>query len=169
MTKSFVILNLEQATFDCTYGRGCDGVCCRNGRPPVFPEEAARMDAKLQELLPQLRPDARAVVEKEGYLSRRRKEGQPLLRVAAGWCVFFNQGCVLHRLGVAEQDPFRYKPWFCAVFPLSRNGQGPWYVRQKGFLGEQWDLPCLDPKATTLRSAESLQAEIDLLERQERQ
>ncbi|HEY4360005.1 MAG TPA: DUF3109 family protein [Bryobacteraceae bacterium] len=164
---SFVILNLENATFDCTYGRGCDGICCRNGRPPVYPDEAARIDAKLERLLPELRPEARAVVEKEGYVSRRRKEGQPLLRVAAGWCIFFNKGCVLHRLGAAEQDPFRYKPWFCSIFPISRNGAGPWFVRQKGLFGEEWDLPCLNPAATTLLAAESLQEEIALVERSE--
>jgi len=166
---SFVILNLQQATFDCTYGRGCEGICCRNGRPMVFPDEAARIDANLGRLLPVLRPEARAVVEKEGYVSGRRKEGQPMMRVAAGWCVFFNQGCVLHRLGAEEQDPFRYKPWVCAVFPISRDARGPWYVRQKGFLGEVWDLPCLDPAATTVRASESLEAELALVERHQRQ
>jgi hypothetical protein len=156
---SFVILNLEQATFECTFGRGCDGICCRNGRPMVYPDEAARIDADLHSLLPALRPEARAVVEKQGYLSRRRKEGRPTVRVVAGWCVFFNQGCVLH-----GRD---YKPWVCAVFPISRDGRGPWYVRQKEFRGEQWDLPCLDPAATTVRATESLKSEIALVERLE--
>lgn len=165
---SFVILNREQATFECTYGRGCEGICCRNGRPMVYPEDAARIDANLHRVLPELRPEARAVVEQEGYVSRRRKQGQPTVRVAAGWCVFFNQGCVLHRLGAAEGDPYRYKPWVCAVFPISRDERGPWYVRQKGLLGEIWDLPCLDPGATTVRAAESLQAEFALVERYQR-
>ena len=165
---SFVILNQEQATFECTYGRGCEGICCRNGRPMVYPEDATRIDANLHRVLPELRPEARAIVEKEGYVSRRRKEGQPTMRVAAGWCVFFNQGCVLHRLGAAEQDPFRYKPWVCAVFPISRDTRGPWYVRQKGLLGEIWDLPCLDPAATEVRAAESLQAEFALVEHYQR-
>jgi hypothetical protein len=162
---SLVILNLGQARFECTYGRGCGGVCCRDGRPQVYPDDAERIDANLHRLLPELRPEARAVVQKEGYVSRRRKEGQPLMRVAAGWCVFFSEGCVLHRLGAEEQDPFRYKPWVCAVFPISRKGRGSWHVRQKGLLGEQWDLPCLDPAATTVRAAESLRAEIALVER----
>jgi hypothetical protein len=161
---SFVILNLEQARFDCTFGRGCDGVCCRNGRPMVYPAEVARLDAHLDRWLRELRPEARAVVEKEGYISRRRKEGQPTVRVADGWCVFFNQGCVLHRLGAEEQDPLRYKPWVCAVFPITREGRGPWYVRQKGLLGEVWDLPCLDPASTTVRAKESLQAEAAMVE-----
>jgi hypothetical protein len=161
---SFVILNLEQATFDCTYGRGCEGICCRNGRPMVYPDEASRIDGHLDRLLPELRPEARAIVEKGGYVSRRSKEGQPTMRVAAGWCVFFNQGCVLHRLGAEEQDPFRYKPWVCSVFPVSRDGRGPWYIRQKGYRGERWDLPCLDPAASTVSARESLRAEIALVE-----
>jgi hypothetical protein len=131
----------------------------------VYPDEAVRIDANLHRLLPELRPEARTVVEKEGYVSLRRKEGQPTMRVAAGWCVFFNQGCVLHRLGADEHDPFRYKPWVCAVFPISRDRPGPWHVRQKGFRGEKWDLPCLDPEATTIRAADSLRAEIALVER----
>jgi hypothetical protein len=72
---------------------------------------------------------------------------------------------VLHRLGAEEQDPFRYKPLVCAVFPISRDARGPWYVRQKGLLGEVWDLPCLDPAATTVRATESLRAELALVER----
>jgi len=134
----------------------------------VFPDEAARIDANLGRLLPALRSEARAVVERNGYVSGRRKEGQHMMRVAAGWCVFFNQGCVLHRLGAEEQDPFRYKPWVCAVFPISRDAQGPWYVRQKGLLGEVWDLPCLDPAATAIRASESLAAELALVEGFER-
>ena len=164
---SIVILNLDTATFECNFGRGCDGVCCRNGRPMVYPEDAERIDANLHRLLPELRPEARDVVERQGYVSRRRKEGQPMMRVAAGWCVFFNRGCVLHRLGAEEQDAFRYKPWVCAVFPISRTGKGPWYVRQKGFFGEQWDLPCLDPSSTAIRARQSLRAEIAKVERHE--
>jgi len=156
---TFVILNLEQATFDCTFGRGCEGICCRNGRPMVFPEDAARIDDQLNAVFPALRPEARAIVEREGYVSRRRKEGHPVLRVLRGWCVVFNRGCVLHRTGA--------KPQVCAVFPLSRDRGGPWYVRQKGWMGEQWDLPCLDPATTTIRAAESLKAEIALAERLE--
>src|SRR5579859_7334117 len=101
------VLNLREARFECTFGRGCDGVCCRNGRPPVYPEEIARIDGVLAEVLPRLRPAARVLVESAGYVTRRRKAGQPTMRVAAGWCVFFNQGCTLHFTGC--------KPVLCAV------------------------------------------------------
>jgi hypothetical protein len=157
------VLNLEQARFECTFGRGCEGVCCRNGRPPVYADEAARIDAHLHRVVPLLRPESRAVVERHGYLSRRQKAGQPMARVVAGWCVFFNQGCVLHRLGAAEGAPFRYKPWMCAVFPLARNARGAWYVRQKGYQGEIWDLACLDRKTSDVPAAASLEAEIALV------
>ena len=112
------IVNVDTARFDCTFGRGCDGVCCRNGRPPIYDEEARRLDENLLRILPLLRPEARAAVDKGGYVSRRRKAGQPMARVVAGWCVFFNQGCALHRLGALQGAAFRYKPVVCAMFPL---------------------------------------------------
>jgi Fe-S-cluster containining protein len=165
---TFPILNAEQARFECTFGRGCEGLCCRNGRPMVYPEEAARIEPHLEELLPELRPEACEAVRKQGYLSRRRKSGQPMVRVVKGWCIFFNGGCVLHRLGAREGDAYRYKPWVCSVFPISRDGRGRWYVRQKGLFGEIWDLPCLDPPVSTVSARDSLQAEIALVERFEK-
>ena len=115
------VLNLNEATFDCTFGRGCDGVCCRNGRPPIYPDEQVILDANLSRILPALRPEARALVEARGYVSRRVKAGLHTLRVINGWCVFFNRGCVLHRMGAAEGNKFRYKPSICAIFPLGKD------------------------------------------------
>jgi hypothetical protein len=161
---SLVVLNLEQAKFECTFGRSCDGTCCRNGRPPVYPGESERIRRSLAKLLPELRPEARALVEKSGYLSRRRKAGQPVLRVVGGWCIFFNRGCTLHQLGAAEGDRFRYKPAVCAFFPLAKDVKDRWYVRQKGFQGEIWDLFCLDPGSSAVPAAESLQEEMALAE-----
>ena len=158
------VLNLDSARFECTFGRGCDGVCCRNGRPPVYAEEARRIDENLHRILPLLRPEARCAGEKGGYLSRRRKAGQRAARVVGGWCVFFNQGCALHRLGTAEGAPFRYKPWVCGVFPLAKDERDRWYVRQTGYKGEIWDLKCLDPQASTVPAAVSLQKETALVE-----
>ena len=156
------VLNLNEATFDCTFGRGCDGVCCRNGRPPIYPDEQVILDANLSRILPALRPAARALVEAQGYLSRRVKAGLHSLRVINGWCVFFNRGCVLHRMGAAEGNTFRYKPSICAIFPLGKDEHNQWYVRQKGYKGEIWDLPCLDPAASAVRAEDSLRDEIAL-------
>ncbi len=162
MRGTLPVINLSEATFECIYGRGCDGICCQNGRPGVHPEEAERMDANLDKFLEHLRPEARTLIEKDGFLSRRRKQGLPMLRVVDGWCIFFNQGCVLHKVGAAEGDRYRYKPSACALFPLAKNEQDQWIVRQRGYDGEEWDLFCLDPKASSLPAAKSLKEEVKL-------
>jgi hypothetical protein len=162
MATSLPVINLSEAKFECIFGRGCDGICCQNGRPGVYPEEQKRIEENLAKFLPELRPEARRVIENQGPVSNRRKAGQPMLRVVDGWCIFFNQGCVLHKVGAAEGDKYRYKPSLCALFPLARNEKGDWFVRQHGFEGEEWDLFCLDPKASTKPAAKSLREEIGL-------
>jgi Fe-S-cluster containining protein len=158
------VLNLETATFECTYGRGCEGICCQNGRPPVSEKEKERIDANLEKFLPHLSEEARKEIEKGGYLSRRLKAGKPMLRVVDGWCVFFNAGCVLHKVGMAEGDKFRYKPAPCSLFPLEHD-DGQWYVRQHGYKGEQWDLFCLAPGQSSVPAAVSLKEELALARR----
>jgi hypothetical protein len=160
------VFNLNEARFECTFGRGCAGICCKNGRPPVSAEETTRIATNLPKLTPLMRPEAVALVAKSGFVSRRRKAGAHTLRVVAGWCVFFNAGCVLHRAGAAEDDKFRYKPFACATFPLERHATRGWYVRQKGLLGEVWDLFCLDPSGSQRSAAASLEEELALIERQ---
>ena len=76
MASSLPVINLTEAKFECIFGRGCDGICCQNGRPGIYPEEVERLDANLSKVLPHLRPEARAVVEADGYVSRRRRHGQ---------------------------------------------------------------------------------------------
>ncbi len=165
MATSLPVVNVSEAKFECIYGRGCDGLCCQNGRPGVYPEEDERIQANLSKFLPELRPEARKLIESSGYLSNRRKDGLPMLRVVSGWCVFFHKGCVLHKVGAEEGDKYRYKPAPCALFPLAKNDAGEWYVRQWGVESEAWDVFCLNPKATTLPAAESLQDEMRLAER----
>lgn len=162
MNGSLPVLNLEEAKYECIFGRGCEGICCRNGRPGLYPEEIANLDLHLDRVLPHLRPEARALVEDQGYLSQRLRHGLPLVRVVGGWCAFFNQGCVLHKLGAEEGDAFRYKPVACALFPLARTLDDHWYVRQKGIQGEKWDLFCLDPASSPRAAADSLKGEVAL-------
>jgi hypothetical protein len=162
---SLQVINLDQARYECTYGRGCDGICCREGRPLVYPEEIERTDANLHRFVPLLRPEARKAIERRGYLSQRRRLGQRVMRSAGGWCVFFNQGCVFHKVGAQEGDPFRYKPAVCALFPIQRDEHDRWYVRQKGYKREKWDLFCLDPESTIVPAADSLAREIALAQR----
>ena len=92
-----------------------------------------------------------------------------MLRVVNGWCVFFNQGCVLHKVGATEGDRYRYKPSLCSLFPLAKNEKGEWFVRQWGVEGEAWDVFCLNPDASPKPAAESLRAEIDLALHNEQQ
>lgn len=163
MPFALPIVNLDEAKFDCTFGRGCDGVCCREGRPLVYPEEIENITANLYRFLPFMRPEARAVAERRGYLMpRRRRFGQRLMRVAQGWCIFFNQGCVLHSVGAGEGDKFRYKPAICALFPIQQDQRDRWYIRQKGYKRERWQLFCLDPCNSTVPAGESLRDEIAL-------
>jgi len=156
-----VVENAETATFDCTFGRGCEGICCKNGRPSVDEAEQAAIRAVLTRALPHLRPLARKLVEAEGFLSNRTKLGNPMLRVEGGWCVLFNGGCVLHKLGAEDGDAYQYKPTQCALFPLEKGDTG-WYVRQWGVEGEKWDLFCLNPEQSKRPAVEALTEELTL-------
>ncbi|MEO2088306.1 MAG: DUF3109 family protein [Gemmataceae bacterium] len=159
--RPLTVVNAATATFECTFGRGCDGLCCRNGEPSVTAAERARIDAVLPRLLPHLRPEARQAVEAGGWLGDGQKLGLPMARVVDDWCVFFNQGCVLHKLGAADGDFARYKPIQCVLFPLEPNGDGTWYVRQRGYDGEEWDdLFCLNPANTEVKAVDALAAEL---------
>ena len=154
------IENLQQARFECVFPT-CGGVCCRNGRPPVTPAEAERIEQNLPKLLPHLRPDARRAIQRSGWLTQRRKEGNRTLAVQGGWCVFANDGCVLHKVGAQEGDKWRYKPWHCVAFPLTREKRGaPWYVRQWKQRGEAWDVFCLNPDESPKSAAETLRDEV---------
>jgi Fe-S-cluster containining protein len=156
------LVNAKEATFECTYGRGCDGKCCQNGRPGLYPDEIERIEDNLGKILPELRPEARRVIEAQGIVTRRVRGTTPLAPVVDGWCVFFNQGCVLHKLGAIEGDKYRYKPVQCALFPLLPDENGGWYVRQHGYKKEPWDLFCLAPSNTTLKAVKSLKEEMAL-------
>ena len=165
MPHDLPIINLQTATFECTFGRGCDGVCCREGRPLVYADEIERIRENLPKFLPLMRPDASRMASRRGFLSGRRRFGEALMRVTGGWCIFFNRGCVLHQVGAAEGDKFRYKPAVCSLFPIQRDDHDQWYIRQKGFKRERWDLFCLDPANSTKPAAESLAEELSLAKR----
>jgi hypothetical protein len=161
--KPLVVLNAATATFDCSFGRGCEGVCCRHGEPSVTPAEQARIEGVLDRVRPLLRPEAAAALDAGGWLSDQEKVGLPMVRVADGWCLFFNQGCTLHKLGADEGDFARYKPVQCVLFPLEPTGDGTWYVRQWGYQDEQWgDLFCLNPANTRRRAVEALAPELEV-------
>lgn len=165
MEHTLPILNLAEARYECTYGRGCAGICCREGRPILYPEEIEKLDANLPRIIPLLRPEAQAVVRRKRYMSNRRRLGHPVVRNVADWCIFFNEGCVLHRLGESEGDRYRYKPAVCSLFPIQSDGDGNWFVRQHGYKNEKWDLFCLDPQNSSRPAAETLRSELSLAQR----
>lgn len=160
---SVVVENLEQARFECVFPT-CGGICCQNGRPPVDPDEERRIEDNLAKFEPHLRPSARAVLAKRRFVTRRIKAGRPMLAVSEGWCIFHNDGCVLHKVGALEGDRFKYKPWRCVTFPLERITNDRWFVRQHGLHGEPWDLFCLDPAESSKSAAETLTAELRFVE-----
>ncbi len=160
---SVAIENLEAARFKCVFP-ACGGICCRNGRPTVTPAEQQRIDRDLARFLPHLRASARRRAAAQGWLTLRTKGGLPTLAVVDGWCIFANEGCVLQKVGMAEGEPWKYKPAVCVLFPLEQSLDGAWYVRQWGHRGEVWDLFCLNPLETATPARDSLQPEIAFLE-----
>lgn len=160
------VTNADTATFDCSFGRGCEGICCKNGRPSVDAAEQAVIQRVLPRVLPLLRPAARDLIEADGFVSARTKLGRPMVRVVGGWCVFFNGGCTLHTIGTEDGESYQYKPTQCALFPLEKDeASAEWYVRQWGTEGERWDLFCLNPANSPRPAAESLAPELELAAR----
>ena len=158
-----VVKNLAEAKFECIFGRGCDGLCCKNGRPSLDLREQKRIKKVLKRVLPLLRPAARKLIEKEGFISKRIKIGLPMLRVVDGWCVFFNKGCTLHQIGAEDGASYQYKPSQCALFPIEQDIDNSWYIRQWGYNKEDWNLFCLHPTASPKPATESLKAELEYL------
>jgi Protein of unknown function (DUF3109) len=160
------IKGLDTAHFECVFPT-CGGICCQNGRPPLEKDEDERIAQNLDKFLPHLRPEARTRIESKGYLTKRMKEGLPSLAVVKEWCVFHNEGCVLHKVGALEGDKWKYKPWRCVAFPLERSPKGEWHVRQWRVKGEAWDLFCLNPKESPKLARETLSQEIEFVRERE--
>ena len=153
------IENIATATFKCVFPV-CGGICCKNGRPPVEPEEQRRIDANLKRFLPHLRESAQKHIAKFGWLTKRIAARYRTIAVEGGWCVFANGGCMLQKVGALDGDPWKYKPSVCIRFPLAKTRRGKWFVRQWGYKAEEWDLFCLNPNENPTPAGESLAAEI---------
>lgn len=164
---SLTVMNAESARFRCVWPT-CGGACCSESRPPASEGEIARIAKAVPRVLERLRPEARRVVARGGWVTKRVKEGRRTLAVSARYCVFYNEGCVLHVLGASEGDKNRYKPGTCITFPLDRDDHDRWYVRQHGVASEAWtELACLDPKASREKAVDTLGEEITFAERVE--
>ena len=164
--RALPVWNAASARFSCVWP-GCGGACCKESRPPVSAGEEAIIRAQIDRVLPMVRAVARPVIARGAWVTKRRKSGRPTLAIAEKHCVFYAEGCVLHRLGAEEGDKNRYKPETCITFPLDRDDHDRWYVRQRGVAGEEWDLACLDPTASDRTPDDSLREEIAFAERVE--
>lgn len=155
------IENIETARFKCVFPT-CGGQCCKEGRPGLTASDISKIEPNLDKIKPLLRPKALKALERRPWLSKMIKDGLPTLEVVDGWCVFYNQGCVLHKMGMDEGDSFRYKPEVCARFPLEPTPEDPsrFFIRQWGHRDEAWDLFCLNPDEDPTPAATSLQSEI---------
>jgi hypothetical protein len=151
--------NIATATFKCVFPV-CGGICCKNGRPPVTEAEAETIEKNLWRFLPHLRDSVRKFLEKKSWLTKRIAAGCHTIAVEGGWCVFANGGCTLQKVGMAEGDPWKYKPSVCIQFPLVKTRRGRWFVRQWGYRGEEWDLFCLNPNENPTKASVSLADEI---------
>jgi hypothetical protein len=162
------IENLDKARFRCVFPE-CGGLCCRTGRPPVTEDDEQRIRDGFKKFLPHLRPDVHRYLKRHPWLNAREKSNG-VLAVAGGWCVFYNDGCVLQKVGMAEGTPFRYKPDACIRFPLQQvpGKTDRYYVRQWNYRGEGWDLFCLNPHEDPTPAREGLKAEIEYLEQRAR-
>ena len=162
--NSVPVGNLENAKYKCHFPK-CGGPCCKNGRPGLYENEIAIIQKNLKKFLPLMRPEAQKKLEKLGFMTKRMKLGLPTMALSGGWCIFANEGCVLQKVGTPEGDKWKYKPRYCVLFPVTHDGEGTdWYIRQKGYQGEEWDLYCLErtPKEKTPAS-ESLKDELAYL------
>lgn len=153
------VINFGKATFKCVFP-ACGGKCCREGEPGLEPAEIERIDANLGKFTPHLRPAAQAFLAQQHFMTDNIKEGRRTMAVVEDWCVFFNEGCVLHKIGAMEGEKYRYKPWLCVTFPLERYDNESWHVRQWGENGEEWDIFCLNPAETTERAQDTLAEEV---------
>ena len=161
-----LVENLETAHYRCHFPR-CGGVCCKNGRPGVTPEEINCIEKHLKKFLPLMRPEARKKLEKLGFMTKRFKDGRKTMALSHGWCIFNHDGCVLQKVGMAEGDKWKYKPHICVLFPVdSVDGrEEQWFIRQKGYRVEGWDeLYCLSRTLTEKKPArESIKDELEYL------
>jgi Fe-S-cluster containining protein len=163
------IENAHAARFRCVFPV-CGGLCCKTGRPSVTPDDVERIRRDYDKFVPLMRPDVRRFLKRHPWLSSRKKDRNRTLSVAGGWCVFYNDGCILQKVGMDEGEPWRYKPDVCVRFPIEpvRNREGHYYVRQWEYRGEGWDLFCLNPAEDPTPVTESLKAEIGYLENRAR-
>lgn len=153
------VVNLDETKFQCVFP-ACGGICCRTGEPRVEQAELAKIEANLEKFRPHLRPVAQEYLAANHFTKFDHETNYPRVAATDGWCLFFNEGCVLHKIGAMEGDKYAYKPWLCVTFPLEMHDRDRWHIRQWGKFEEDWDLFCLNPAESPLPARETLADEI---------
>jgi hypothetical protein len=120
--------DLLEAPFACDLGQ-CRGACCVHGDrgAPLEPEERAELDAALPVVWDALRPEARAVIEREGTWVEEAPGEYGTACVGGRECVFvvYEGGgpakgvakCALQKAYHAGRLAFE-KPISCHLFPI---------------------------------------------------
>jgi len=120
------------AAFACDLG-ACHGACCVEGDrgAPLEPEERAELEAALPVVHARLRPEARAVITREGVWEGDDDEGYATTTVGGRECVFVTYRgrvalCALQQ-AYHEGKLGWEKPLSCHLYPIriERYGDGP--------------------------------------------
>ncbi|MBO4250620.1 MAG: DUF3109 family protein [Paludibacteraceae bacterium] len=144
--NTLVSLDVIEKEFCCDL-ETCRGCCCIEGDAgcPVSDEELKQIEKLLPELLPNMTPEAREVVEKQG-LSYLDPSGEQVLSIVNGKdCIFArtdHQGwtyCLIERLSnqpsAISRQPFT-KPISCALYPIRLTKVGEY----TGLEYHRWDI-----------------------------
>jgi hypothetical protein len=170
------------SSWQCIYGRGCQGVltgpaeemvqgCCSYGAHFTDDEDVDRVKAAAKTLTDDDWQFA-AAGRRRGVL-RTQADGTRITRLVDGACIFLNRpdfpggpGCALHRAALARrQAPLELKPDVCWQLPLRREDTteasgrvistiGQWERRHWGDGGSEFHWWCTEaPEAFTGRQA----------------
>ena len=123
--------DLVDAAFSCDLG-ACRGACCVDGErgAPLEPQELELIEGALRVLEPELRPEARATVAREGGWEGTERSGFATTTVDDRECVFvvYERGvatCAIQRAFHAGRLDWE-KPISCHLYPIrvERYGEG---------------------------------------------
>lgn len=143
--NTLVSLDILEKEFCCDLDT-CRGCCCIEGDAgcPVSDEELKEIEQMLPDLLPQMTPEARAVVEQQG-LSYLDPSGEQVLSIVNGKdCVFARTDhngwcyCLIERQNFKSQNSnFKFKkPLSCHLYPVRLTKVGEY----TGLEYHRWDI-----------------------------
>ena len=143
--NTLVSLDILEKEFCCDLDT-CRGCCCIEGDAgcPVSDEELKVIEKMLPDLLPQMTPEARAVIEQQG-LSYLDPSGEQVRSIVNGKdCVFARTDhngwcyCLIERQNFKSQNSnFKFKkPLSCHLYPVRLTKVGEY----TGLEYHRWDI-----------------------------